>query len=223
MYHLHKNNQLFAIRTEIALPCMTGSKGLGWFTKTEVDGWPGANPNTDVILFALQAGAPLTTQQLVLLSHMLGVQLPRLTKGLEQESGISVGRALLKKLFPDMRPEEMDAVLRRIIDRAPTDLPTSMLNDPFLLDILADMEVHLPDGLPEDLEGLRAAADREVNVTKEAGPEDKRKGRVITAPSKLTDPKYKAGGKFEHACINHCSGSPAWAWSNSRLSNGWAR
>ena len=221
---LHDSGRLFGIKTEVALPCMTGSNGLGWFCQTEIEGEPGFPGKQDVILFALQNGAPLTTQQLVLLAHMLNVRLGRLTKGEETAEGITVGRALLKKLFPLMNQEEMDAVLRKIIDRAPTDLPTSMLNDPFLLDILAEMEVHLPDGLPDDLDALRAAADREVHVTNAAGPDDKRKGRVITAPSKLTDETYKArdGRELEQACIIYCSGSSSWKWSTSRLPNDWS-
>ena len=46
----------------MAMPCMTGGKGLGWLCHTNQE---------DVILFALQKGAPLSTAQLVLLANFI--------------------------------------------------------------------------------------------------------------------------------------------------------
>ena len=68
---LHDSGRLFGIKTEVALPCMTGSNGLGWFCQTEVDGEPDFPGKQDVILFALQKGAPLSTAQLVLLADSI--------------------------------------------------------------------------------------------------------------------------------------------------------
>ena len=196
--HLYKNQQLYAINTEIALPCMTGGNGLGWFCHTDLE---------DVILFGLQKGLPLSTAQLMLLAHMLRLKLPR---GAEQQEAISVARALLCKLFPDMMAEVTDVVLRKFygqVDPIPTGLPPTSLADPSLLDILLQMQAQLPDGLPNDLQSVLAATHH-----------------FRAQLERPTNPMYKAsqGKHNELACINQCSGPPAWGWSTSMLSNDWA-
>jgi hypothetical protein len=140
---------LYAINTEIAIPCMPGGNMLGWLCHTDLE---------DVMLFALKKGVPfLTTAEPVLLAHKLGLKLPRVA---EQEEAITVARAVLCSHFPDLTPECTSVVLREFVDQvdqAPPDLPPSTLADPSLLDILLEMNVELPHGndWPNDLQSVQ--------------------------------------------------------------------